>query len=36
LNRPGNTGSIDAGPLGDVGDPPHAEKIVAIVALDAT
>lgn len=29
-NRPGNTGSIDAGALGEVGDdPPHAETSVA-------
>jgi hypothetical protein len=34
--RPATTPSIDAGPLGEVGDPPQAEKIVAIVAPDAT
>jgi len=35
-NWPGNTGSIDAGGLGEVGEPPHAEKNVASVAQEAT
>jgi hypothetical protein len=36
VKRPGKTPSIEAGPLGDVGDPPHAENSVASVAPDAT
>jgi hypothetical protein len=36
VNRPGTTPSIEAVPLGDVGDPPQAENSVASVAPDAT
>jgi hypothetical protein len=36
VKRPGTTPSIEAVPLGDVGDPPQAENSVASVAPDAT
>src|SRR6266545_1579189 len=36
VNRPDRTPSIEAMPLGDVGDPPQAENSVASVAPDAT
>jgi hypothetical protein len=36
VKRPATTPSVVALPLGDVGDPPHAENSVASVAPDAT
>jgi len=36
VKRPGSTPSIEVVPLGDVGEPPHAEASVASVAYEAT
>src|SRR5258706_16387849 len=36
VNRPVRTPSVEAMPLGDVGDPPQAENTVASVAPEAT
>src|SRR5258706_5588143 len=36
VNRPERTPSVEAMPLGDVGDPPQAEDTVASVAQEAT